>query len=855
MDFLNRDQYNQKIKKLNMESGMQDSAMKELTALYDNLFCKSSDYEEIVMLINICIAEDRENNLEVLYENYSKLKEMLDDHGDYAIKDYDMILYCMGVFSFKFHDYKVAIEYFRKCGEQILNKFPDPYSSMQSDIYVKTKILMSYSLEYEGYLGEGPKKAIDNILDEPLVITEKIEKQIINEIKKKPEEIVSSFFNWYPSKTYSSAGESMKKEILHVLAHCFSEYANNLKTDENNSINYKKIYLWEKIAEIFIDALGAEMVTCKAIISSEHGQYWSALDNMKKQYSSLSEAEKEKKAELAFYIYYFSNQIGMDQNNEIEKYKKYFLDFAEQENGDTKVYAWIVQFREKLVEALKSKGGKRVQALLELESFIKKGKEQNTNQSYLHPQILREKSRLLLAYQILRSYLALNENESALDVDNSLFEKCVLFSKQNCTDKLITEKKVNWNDQEHLIKLHNICLCVVGLTEEVHSSLEKEFCIEIPFLSDASVHDHKVIICDTDEQLTALDKMEKSHLILFICCSNVYHSKIKEMVDENVCVETDLLKTFQIAYIQEILEQCYQFAYRWDEFFIMAPITDNRTFAFQSQGIENFLEVKNLASMEKELFSEDNGYATNEFGVLTRVQEIPYKFTVKEEREITRIFYFIGDCLYFYQKEQNSFIPYKILRDLEGIKKVAHKLRKNAMKQNATKRKCDCQLKTSYCLCDEWIVQNASVRELLMRFSVDMPLEEEKYCTFVWSGSKDEVNHLENFLFILSKQRIKSYSLREQLSNLSNIPQRVEYSKTDTSDKQKDNDIRTLQELLDEINTYEAKYADRWPRESDDYKQMSSLREKIKNAICQRDMREYEDFHSEWTQIRNGVFI
>lgn len=855
MDVLKRDQYNEIIKKLNTESGMHDSAMRELTTLYDNLFCKSSDYEEIVMLINICIAEDRENNLEVLYENYSKLKKMLDDHGDYAIEDYDIILYCMGVFSFKFHDYKVAIEYFRKCGEQILNKFPDPYHSTQRDIYVKAKILMSYSLEYEGYLKEGPEKAINCILDQPLIMTEEKEQQIISVIKDNPDELVSIFFELYPSKTYSFAGESMKKEILHVLAHCFSEYAKYLKLNVNKCINYKTIYLWEKIAENFIDALGAEMVTCKAIISSEHGQYWSALDNMKEQYLSLNEDEKEKKAELAFYIYYFSNQIGMDQNEEIEEYKKYFLDFAEQENGDTKVYAWILQFREKLAEALKYEGGKRVQKLLELESFIIKGKEQNTNQRYLHPQILREKNRLLLAYQILRSYLALNENESALDVDNSLFEKCVLFSKQNTTDKLITEKEVNWNDQEHLIKLHNICLCVVGLTEEAHSNLEREFCIEIPFLSDASVHDHKVIICSTDEQLTALDKMEKSHLVLFICSPNNYHSKIKEMIDENVCVKTDLLKTIQIAYIQEILEQCYQFAFRWDEFYIMAPITDNSTFAFQSQEIEKFLEVKNLASFDKELFSEDNGYAINEFGVLTRVKEIQYKFAVKEEGEITRIFYFMGDCLYFYQKEQENFIPHKIIRDLENAKKAAYKLHKNTMKPNARKRKCDCQLKTRYCLCDEWAVQNTDVRELLMRFSVDMPLEEERYCTLVWSGSTDKVKYLEDFMFILSKQKIKSYSLREQLSNLSNIAQKVEYSKEDTSGQQKNNDIRELQELFDEIGTYMDKNDSHWPRESKDYKQTSSLRERIKSAICQRDMREYEDFRSEWTQIRNGIFI
>lgn len=853
MDFLDRDQYNRKIRKLNTDSDMRASDLEELTTLYDNLFCKLSDYEEIVMLINICITEDRKNNLEVLYDIYSKVKKMLDAHGDYGIEDYDLILYCMGVFSFKFHDYKAAIEYFSKCEEQILNKFSDPY---QSDIYVKVKILMSYSVEYEGYLKEGPERAINIILDKPLAMTKELEQQIIRVIKDNPDKLVLNFFKWYPSRVYSSANESMKKEILHVLAHCFSEHAKYLKSNANGCINYKTIYLWEKIAESFIDALGAEMITCKAIITSEHGKYWSALDNMKKQYLALNENEREKKAELAFYIYYFSNQIGLDQKTEVKKCKQYFLDFAEQEKGDTKVYAWIVLFREKLAEALKKKGDIRVQALLEMEDFIKEEENHNLNQSYLHPQILREKNRLLLAYQILRSYLALNENNSISNIDNSLFEKCILFSKQDTIDKTITDKEINWNAQEHLIKLHNIFLCVVGLTEEVHTNLEENFCIKIPvFSDDLSVHDHKVFICNSDEQLVVLNKMEKSHLILFIYCPDKYSSEIKQKIDENVCVETDIMKIFQIAYIQEILEQCYQFAYKWDEFYIMAPITDNSTFAFQNQGIEKFLEIKNYTVAEKELFSETNGYATNEFGILTRVQEINYMFTVKKEEDITRIFYFSEDCLYLYEKEQKCFFPYKVLRDISGIKKVIYKLQKHTRRNNATKHNCDCQLKTTQCLCDEWQVQNENIHELFMRFSADIPWEEEKYCTFVWSSSTDAVNHLENFLFILSKQKIKSYSLREHLLNLSNIPQKIEYSKEETADKKKDINISQLQELLGEIEAYENKNANRWPSESADYKQMSSLCKKIKNAINQKDMKEYSDFCSEWRQIREGTFF
>lgn len=142
-----------------------------------------------------------------------------------------------------------------------------------------------------------------------------------------------------------------------------------------------------------------------------------------------------------------------------------------------------------------------------------------------------------------------------------------------------------------------------------------------------------------------------------------------------------------------------------------------------------------------------------------------------------------------------------------------------------------------------------------MRFSVNIPWGDEKYCTLVWSSSTDTTNYLESFLLILSKQKIKSYSLREHLHNLSNIPQKIEYSKEDTADKKKDIDISPLRELLGEIEAYANKNVDYWPSESADYKQMSSLCEKIKNAINQKDIKEYSAFCSEWRQIREGTFI
>lgn len=854
MNFLNRDQYNRKIKELNKDSRMQDMALEQLTDLYNNLFCNLSDYEEIVMLINICIAEDRANRLEELYGNYSKLKKMLEMHGDYAIQDYDIVLYCMGVFSFKFHDYSTAIEFFGKCEKQIVMMFPVPCTSVKSDIYIKAKVLMSYSMEYEWYLRNGPLKAINNILNNSLDITEKFEQQFIGKIVNQPKEVIEAFFEHCPSDIYEMASESMKKEILHLFAHCFSEYATELKTNKNNSKDYKRIYLFEELANSFISFLGSEMVTCKAIILSEHGLYWSALEEMEKQYQLLPKSEEKKKAELAFYIYYFRNQIGSDHVKSVEEHKKFFLDYASKENGDTKVYAWIVQFREKLAKALQI-NGEEVQKLLALEEFVKSAKRIDENQGYLHPQILREKNRLFLAYQILRSYLAINDKKAVEDqkFDNSLFEKCVLFSKQNGVETNNYKEEIDWSNNEYLIELHNVWLSVVGLTKEIHSRLEKEFCTKIPIISDSYVKDHKVIICNSDEQLYALGNMEKSHLILFIYCSENYRLKIKKIVGENVYVETDLVKAFKVAYIQEILEQCYQFAYRWDEFFIMAPITDNSTFAFQNQGIENFLEIKSSVSDEKELFSEDNGYITNEFRN-RNIVPIPYDMSlIRGATDITRVFYFSGNCLYYYRKNNGVFTPYKILRNLDCLKKAAYKLHKSIRRNNKLRNNCECKQITENCLCDEWrLDQNPDIYELLMRFSVAMPSEDEYYYTLVWSEKNRSANSLEDFLIVMSKKPIKSYSLRELLYKLLDNFKITEQNGPVSSDTQYNNNIDMLQSLLNEIQKYMAKFDKKWPENSADFKETILLVKDIQSAIDQKGVDKYEDFCSRWEKITSS---
>ncbi len=174
---------------------------------------------------------------------------------------------------------------------------------------------------------------------------------------------------------------------------------------------------------------------------------------------------------------------------------------------------------------------------------------------------------------------------------------------------------------------------------------------------------------------------------------------------------------------------------------------------------------------------------------------------------------------------------------------------------NVTRRSCDCHLKTKHCLCDEYAVQEPDVCELLMRFSVDMPGKEEQYCTLVWSDSLGEATPLEDFLLVMSKEKVKSYSLRDLLNNLSNPLKTMEHDRQSKKDVQDNGDIQKLQMLLDEIKKYANENNSLWPQDSVDYKEMLSLQEKIETALCERNVSEFEAFYSEWNKLRNGFVL
>lgn len=875
MKFLDRKEYNKMIEELNSNKDVEDSAQKELTERYDELLCKLSDYEEIVLLLNICIAYDRDDNIEELYQYYLKIVKMLDDHCGIGLKNLYYIYYCMGVFSFKLHDYDKAQMYFEKCVEQIYHINPDPLgdegkkeNTLINTTYIQAEILISYVMEYK-QIGEGSYNAICNILDSKKLSEDLTVQEILDD---EPKTVVDNFFKKNHSRIYEKAEELMQKEIIHVLSHCFSEYSVYLRKKQAEP---EKIFLWEIMSEKFISYLGEKMIACRAIIYAEHGHYCQAIDMMKKQYDKLSKGSVEKeRAELAFFIYYFNNQIGSYIDSYAEVCKDDFLQYAQKKKStDTKFYAWIVDFREHFAKALKLEEEKNIkESIKELEKLEEKCKEIDNlikKQNYIHPQILEEKHRLLLAYQILRSYLQINDRRDSVGerhADNSLFEKCVMFNRKDAVKKSkkgCEEHRWEKNADEQ-IELQGVSLSIYGMTDDVCDELEKQFCSKINHTDKKMTSRQKVVIYDEEIEIETLIDNTGTDLTYFIYCKEKECinelQTIKEEKGINAYINDNLLSIIKTAYIQETLEKCNLCANKWDEFFIIAPITDNATFAFQNQSIKEYLAVIEDDAEEKNLFSDDHGYETSVWRTLNGIRKIDYQIDINQKKmKQWRLYFYHEQWLYFFEEETYQFVPFKFLDSVKIIGGLMKQLQKYPHRTNDKRHKCQCKSKLNKCLCEKWPLDDKKketriIKDLLLSLSVGLPAKKEKYCTIIFTNKLQEEQPIEDMLILLSDEVDLDYKFRVCLKNISSICE--ENRSMEGQDEQSPNEHSSNSEveekckgLIETIEKYIGENRKNLPDASEDYQKMITLSQEIKENCKGATVEQFEDFKERWKRI------
>lgn len=861
MKVLNRNEYNKFIDKLNSSEISGSSALEKLKEWYNELLCRLSDYEEIVLLLNICIAEDRDNMLDELYGHYIRLDNMLKKHSGAGIEEIYQILYDIGVFSFKFHNYDRAIQLLRKCRDRIKRTESSPLdSSVFKEIYIKTVVLLSYALEYH-IMGTGAIEAINNVLNDGFDKNSKMNLKKVD--KESPQEVINYFFRVNGSRIYEKASQVMKNEIIHMLSHCFSEYSLYLK---KNGGEKEEIFLWERLAKKFIESLGPSMVTCQAIIQAEHGHYWQALETMKDQYIKMTDDGKEK-AEIAFYRYYFSNRIGLTEDaGQIEECKNYFLEYAkEARNKDTAVYAWIVNFRETFSKALNLATEEKLAALEQMEQSCADAGELTDGYSYIHPQILEEQERLLLSYQIIRSYLLVN-NSSYPDNkgDNGLFEKCVLFNQRNRGFSNINkEEQHDWKaDEDVFIDLLGVRLWVRGMSDDVYQCLSDKLGIPVRENRTETTEKHKVVICGNAERAEQLVSSRNEAITYFVHCSDEDWCRDNETPASNIFVFSKIETVFKVAYIQETLENCYLCANRWEAFSVMAPITDNSTFAFQNQGIDRYIRIAEKNQEEQLLFLDKNGYETHDPVNIRKSEVIICTIEAnRPENEAWRVYYYGFPWLYLYSSGEKGLIPWKLLDSREPFETELRKLYQRVRRRDKRKRECHCEMADFVdCLCCEWETEGEKeniIRKLMMILSIGFPEEKEKYCTIIFGDGELDGNLLQNAFIILSEESILSFSLRKKLKEVEwnrryGLKKEIEEVKAETDIKQKEKIKEKYQNLKREIDDYIDKNRNNFPEFSEAYKKMKTLADSLSREIAEESvsMEKYNEYNSEFESMR-----
>lgn len=777
MKKLDRHRYNQLIKDLNASDDL-DKAIKSLSTEYQKLLCHLPDYEELVMLSNLCIAEDRGNQFDELYVHYRRIEEILSKHSGMGLHNTYELYYCAGIFSFKFHYYKRATDYFDKCIKDISKLANDPLNyGPTRNYFIQSMILISYALEYNKE-PNAACDAINNILNDVKidVATVRIE-EIYSLCSMSSNDAVEFFFKSYPSKIYDAAGEDMKKEIIHMLAHSFSEYATCLRDQGNKNIC--NAFFWEILSEKFIESLGNDMVTCRATILAEHGHYYQALDLLRERRETLEKSPLEKeKAEIDFYIYYFSNRIGLNDDNS-KKCKDEFLSYAtETENKDTKLYAWITKFRAKFSKAVSALSRENIEELEKI--FEDNGFDSNAH-SYVHPQIQEEKKRLQLAYQIIRSYTLINNNAKE-DSDNSLFEKCVLFNTLNVGSSSM-EKPVSLPDdapqsQDMFLNIHGITLCVYGISNQFLQQLRDHFHAKIEQAEKNTMGHQKILIFSDKAQISAFTvNPEEQILAYFVYCDNKdleREFRQKFGIDDDCIFCSSLKDAFQVAYIQETIEQCHVCVHRWGEYFIMAPIPDNSTFAFQSQVIKQYISIHEESEAEKAIFSDTNGYVSTDFIEPASVKEFEYPFSLSKVASDSpwRAFFYFKNWVYRFDRERNAFVPETFCENRSNVVNQFEELYGTLPTRNDKRKKdCNnCRVKRSKCACKEYHLSKGKgrVENYLMSLSLDPIQAGESICSIVFpedweKGSPD------CFMLILSNKSILDRSLRKAFDELVSI--------------------------------------------------------------------------------------
>lgn len=417
--------------------------------------------EKLIALINMCILSDSEatedyNLHSVAFEKTVTLatkyanKLSFIKNADESKADIEL-LHLLGLFNFRIHDFEKAADFFCASVERRRSKI-DESDSCTIEAYVEDITYLAECYEYTGKVARAIETLTDLneeelkkcIYNRGIEITKYIYKEYPKILSKQDshtciKDLFYKFCIEYDSdgkrkaipnsyKVFGIHGiaKSMKS-FVHVVAHCFSEYAaecmRTSKSASDSALNETITFysILQQTARMLIDWLVIQdksFVTCQATIRAENDACPEAIEILVEHYKrEFNRVETENnrlrdKAELEFYIFYFTEQelTYKSSNNNLkelfETYGERFKNFAiENDDEDARFHYLVVYFKHMLKESLQSFLAKEDSDFTTLDlTYFDMVNCRKKHSTHVFRALLEESKRLEREYRFFREY-------------------------------------------------------------------------------------------------------------------------------------------------------------------------------------------------------------------------------------------------------------------------------------------------------------------------------------------------------------------------------------------------------------------------------------------------------------------
>ena len=366
--------------------------------------------EKLIALINMCILSDSEatedyNLHSVAFEKTVTLatkyanKLSFIKNADESKADIEL-LHLLGLFNFRIHDFEKAVDFFCASAERRRSKI-DESDCCTIEAYVEDITYLAKCYEYTGKVAKAIKTLTDLneeelkkcIHNKGVEITKYIYKEYPKILGKRDSNtcIKDLFYKFCIERKSDSKSKSIPdsykvfeihgiaksmKSFVHVVAHCFSEYAvecmRTCKSSSDSTLNDTITFysILQQTARMLIDWLVIQdqsFVTCQATIRAENDACPEAIDILVEHYKrefnqvEIKNNRLRDKAELEFYIFYFTEQelTHKSSNSKLkelfETYGERFKKFAIENNDeDAHFHYLVIYFKHLLKESLQS---------------------------------------------------------------------------------------------------------------------------------------------------------------------------------------------------------------------------------------------------------------------------------------------------------------------------------------------------------------------------------------------------------------------------------------------------------------------------------------------------------------------